>query len=253
MADRLKNLTLASNFTATEHSKASPTLDPANNKLRAPLSVLVIGASRGIGAGIAEAYAKAGAANLFIAARQSSLDKLRAVEQRAKEVAPSSIATKCLAVDITDSTSVAQLAQAVQEEISTLDVVVFNSGTTGPVGVKVDEEDPKDIKEVFDVNVMGAYYVARHFIPLLKASDGAKTFITVGSLAAMVTHENAGGTAYCISKFAQARLVEFLSAQYGEEGVLAVGVHPGGVDTDLAASRAPDNYRACKLSDPYIP
>ncbi|KAH4036697.1 hypothetical protein HBI24_091190 [Parastagonospora nodorum] len=249
MADRLKNLTLASNFTATEHSKASPTLDPANNKLRAPLSVLVIGASRGIGAGIAEAYAKAGAANLFIAARQSSLDKLRAVEQRAKEVAPSSIATKCFDVDITDSASVAQLAKAVREEVSTLDVVVLNSGTAGPMGLKVDEEDPKDFQGVLDVNVIGSFNVAHHFMPLLKESGGAKTFIAVGSFAATVTHENLGGTSYCISKFAQARLVEFLSGQYGEDGVLSVAVHPGGVDTELATANAPESFRAYKLHD----
>lgn len=249
MADRLRDMTLASGFTATQYSKASPALDPANNKLSAPLSVLIIGASRGIGAGIAEAYAKAGAGHLLLAARQSSLDKLRAVEQRAKEVAPSSITTTCLGVDITDSASVAQLVKAVREQVSTLDVVVLNSGTTGPIGAKVDEEDPKNFQGVFNVNVMGAYHVAHHFMPLLKESEGARTFIAVGSFAAMITHENMAGTSYCISKFAQARLVEFLSGQYGEDGILSVAVHPGGVDTELAAETVPESFRACKLYD----
>jgi len=249
MADRLRDMTLAAGFTATQHSKATPALDPANNKLPAPLSVLLIGASRGIGAGIAEAYAKAGAGHIILAARQSSLDKLRAVEQKVKEAAPSSIATTCLAVDITDSASVAQLAKAVREQVRTLDVVVLNSATAGPVGLKVEAEDPQSVQDVFDVNFMGAYRVAHHFMPLLKASEGAKTFIAVGSLAATITLEKISSASYCISKFAQTRLMELLAGQYGDEGVLSVAVHPGAVDTELAASAAPESFRACKLPD----
>jgi NAD(P)-dependent dehydrogenase (short-subunit alcohol dehydrogenase family) len=247
MSHRVKDLLLASEFTSTQHEKATPALDPANNRLPAPLSVLIIGASQGIGAGIAEAYAKAGVTNLLLAARQTSFKKLLAVEQRAREVALSSIATKCLPVSVTDSASVAQLAKAVREEFGHIDVVVLNSGSAGPIGLKVDEDNLEECQNVFNINVMGAFNVAHYFIPLLKESKTAKTFIAVGSYAALTTLENIGGTAYCISKLAQARLMEFLSEQYGEEGVLAVAVHPGGVKTELAETRAPEHYQACKL------
>jgi NAD(P)-dependent dehydrogenase (short-subunit alcohol dehydrogenase family) len=246
MSQRIKDTTLASDFTATQHSKAPTKLDPENNKLTKALNILIVGASQGIGAGIVESYAKAGVANLILAARGSSIDKVLAVERKAKEIAPS-INTKCLDVDITSSPSVAKLVKAVKEEFGRLDVVVLNSGYSGPVVLKVDEGDPQDFRDVFDVNIIGTYAVAHHFIPLLKETDGAKTFIAVNSFAALITSGHIANTAYCISKFAQARFIEFISEQYGADGVLAVAVHPGAVNTEMADKTTPEGFRPCKL------
>ncbi|KAF1851073.1 NAD(P)-binding protein [Cucurbitaria berberidis CBS 394.84] len=248
MSQRQRDTTLASNFTQTKHRQPTRALDPQTNKLPKPLNVLIIGASRGIGEGIAHAYARAGACSLFLAARPSSAQELSAVEQRAKKLNPT-ISTTCFAVDITSSESVASLAQRVKETVSRLDIVVLNSGYSGPVVLKVDEGNPQDFQDVFDVNVQGTYLVAHHFIPLLKESDGAKTFIAVGSFAACIMNGHIANTAYCISKFAQARLVEFLSEQYGQEGVLAVAVHPGAVNTEMANKTTPDSFRPYLTDD----
>ena len=245
MSRRIKDTTLASGFVDTQHSKPAATLDPRNNKLSTPLNVLIIGASKGIGAGIAHAYAEAGAAHLILAARASSSQELAAVEQKVKELNPS-VSTTCLAVDITSSRSVAELAKRVKEEFGKLDIVILNSGYSGPVVLKVDEGDPQDFQDVFDVNVQGTYLVAHHFIPLLKESDGAKTFIAVNSFAALITGGHIANTAYCISKFAQARLIEFLSEQYAADGILAVAVHPGAVNTEMADKTTPESFRPCK-------
>jgi NAD(P)-dependent dehydrogenase (short-subunit alcohol dehydrogenase family) len=123
-----------------------------------------------------------------------------------------------------------------------LDVLVLNSGYSGPVVLKVDEGDPKDFQDVFDVNVIGTYNVAHHFIPFLRESEGAKTFIAVGSFAALVTSGHIANTAYCISKFAQARFIEYLSEQYGVDGILAIAVHPGAVNTEMADKTTPDSF-----------
>jgi NAD(P)-dependent dehydrogenase (short-subunit alcohol dehydrogenase family) len=251
MSQLPQDTTLATNFTQTKHTKASTTIDPQHNPLPGPLNVLIIGASQGIGAGIAYAYAKAGTTNLLLSARTSSLPKLQAVEQIAHELAPS-VRTACFSIDITSSSSVAELAQTVKETYGKLDIVVLNSGYSGPVVLKVDEGDPQDFKDVFDVNVIGTYNVAHSFIPLLKESGGAKTFIAVGSFAALITSGHIANTAYCISKFAQARFVEFLAEQYGKEGVLAVAVHPGAVNTEMADSTTPESFRACELAIGYV-
>jgi NAD(P)-dependent dehydrogenase (short-subunit alcohol dehydrogenase family) len=245
MSRRIKDTTLATNFTKTQHKEASTVLDPKNNTFSSPINVLVIGASRGIGAGIVHAYAQASAANLILAARQSSLDQVREVERRAKELAPS-VNTECLDVDITSPTSVAQLSKTIKEHYGRLDVLVLNSGYSGPVVLKIDEGDPKDFQDVFDVNVIGTYNVAHHFVPLLRESNGAKTFIVVGSFAALITSGDIANTAYCISKFAQARFVELLSEQYGSNGILSIAVHPGAVNTEMADKTTPDSFRPCK-------
>jgi NAD(P)-dependent dehydrogenase (short-subunit alcohol dehydrogenase family) len=247
MSQRIRDTTLASTFTKTIHSKPSATLDPATNKLPKPLNVLIIGASRGIGAGIAFAYAQAGAGSLLLAARSSSAHELAAVAQQAQDLNPST-RIKSLEVDITSNESVAQLAKNVKEEVERLDVVVVNSGYSGPVVLKVDQGNPQDFQDVFDVNVQGTYLVAHHFIPLLKESDGAKTFIAVNSFAACIVNGHIANTAYCISKFAQARLVEFLSEQYGADGVLAVAVHPGAVNTEMADKTTPESFRSCEYT-----
>lgn len=249
MSSRPTDAALASNFTKTRHSKPTDALDPRHNTLPNALNVLIIGASRGIGAGIAYAYAQAGVASLILAARPSSHKEVEAVAQQAKELNPS-VSIKSLPVDITSNESVAQLAKSVREEVKRLDVVIFNSGHSGPIVLKMDEGDPQDFQDVFNINVQGAYLVAHHFTPLLKESDGAKTFIAVNSFAACIINGIIANTAYCVSKFAQARLIEFLSEQYSKDGILAVAVHPGGVDTEMAKS-APESFRPCESARDY--
>jgi len=250
MSSRTKDTALAAKFTQTSHSKAAPALEPQYNKLAHPLNVLVIGTSRGIGAGIAYAFAQAGAANLILAARASSSHEIAAVEQKIHDINPS-VVTTCLAVDITSSQSVATLAATVKERICKLDILVLNSGYSGPVVLKVSEGNPQDFQDVFDVNVQGTYLVAHHFIPLLLESNGAKTFIAIGSYAALITSGHIANTAYTISKFAQARLVEFLAEQYAKEGLLAIAVHPGAVNTEMADKTTPESFRACKFRNSY--
>ncbi|OAG19816.1 NAD(P)-binding protein [Alternaria alternata] len=248
MSQRIRDTTLASGFTKTIHSKPTAALDPASNKLPKPLNVLIVGASRGIGAGIAHAYAQAGAASLLLAARSSSSQELATVAQEAKNLNPS-VSIKSLEVDITSNTSVAQLAKDVKQEVGRLDIVIVNSGYSGPVVLKVEEGDPQDFQDVFDVNVQGTYLVAHHFIPILKESDGAKTFIAINSFGACIVNGHIANTAYCISKFAQARLVEFLSEQYGADGILAVAVHPGAVNTEMADKTTPGSFRPYLTDD----
>ena len=125
---------------------------------------------------------------------------------------------------------------------------MLNSGYSGPVVLKLDEGDPQDFKDVFEVNVNGTYLVAHHFLPLLRDGNDAKTFIVVNSLASLITSGHIANTAYCVSKLAQARLVEYVAEQYGHEGVLAVAVHPGAVLTEMAAQTAPESMMPCRCA-----
>jgi NAD(P)-dependent dehydrogenase (short-subunit alcohol dehydrogenase family) len=251
MSNRTKDVVLADCFTRTLRTKPAPGIDPSKNPLKKPLNVCIIGASRGIGAFIAYAYAKAGAATIILAARPSSSHQLAEVESRCREL-NSSIKTISFGVDITSASSVAELVDKVSSEVSRLDVLVLNSGYSGPVVLKVEDGDPQDFQDVFDVNVQGTYLVAHYFIPFLRESNGAKTFIAIGSFAACINSGHIANTAYCISKFAQSRLVEFISEQYGQDGILAVAVHPGAVLTEMADATTPDSFRKYLIDDPGL-
>jgi NAD(P)-dependent dehydrogenase (short-subunit alcohol dehydrogenase family) len=246
---RTPDVVLADHFTRTQHHKASPAIDPSlpTNKLPPKLNVCIIGASRGIGASVAYAYAQAGICTLILAARPSSSAQLADVQRRCNDINPN-VKIVLLDVDITSVPSVAQLAHNIQTHIPTLDILILNSGYSGPVVLRLTSGDPVDFQDVFDVNVQGTYLVAHFLLPLLLANkEGAKTFLVVGSLAACITSGHIANTAYCVSKFAQTRLVEFIATQYADEGVLCVAVHPGAVLTEMADSTTPESFRKCEF------
>ncbi|KAF2630323.1 hypothetical protein BU25DRAFT_484336 [Macroventuria anomochaeta] len=182
MSNRKKDVLLADCFIQITHSHPTPALDPSTYKLKAPLNVLIIDASRGIGASIAYAYARAGTAKLILAARASSSKELYAVVQQASCLNPS-VPISYVPVNITSPSRVATCAGG----------------------------DLQDSKDIFDFDVQGTYLVGHHFIPLLRKSDGTKTFIAVNSFAALITSGHIANTAYCVSKLAQARLMEYVA------------------------------------------
>lgn len=86
--------------------------------------------------------------------------------------------------------------------------------------------------------------MTRSFLPLLLASK-AKTVLNISSAGAHVT--SYGGSAYQTTKFALLRLSEFTNVEYGEQGILAYSLHPGGVVTQLAQGmpQAMQDRREC--------
>ena len=212
-------------FVATKRHAPTPSTDPRRVKLPSPSVVCIIGASRAIGAAIATSYAKAGASGIIVAARSTS--DLEAVAKECRML-NSAAEVKSIECDISSSSSVGQLAQAVKHDFGRVDVVIANSAYAGPLNQRVDEIDPTDFRRNFEVNTLGAFHAAHHFIPLLLATqDGAKAFLAIGSSAAWHFSGPVVSLGYNSSKLAQVRLVEMLAVQYAEEGLLSVTVHPG--------------------------
>ena len=230
------------NFTTTKRSKICPATDPSRLHLPPNSVVCILGASRGIGASIAEAYAKASAHTIILTARTTS--SLEAVAAQCKSI-NSSVATQCESCDVSSNTDVENLAAKIEEQYGRLDIVIYNSGYYGTFVPRVTEGNPLDWERCLDVNTLGTYYAAHHLLPLLLRTDGPRAFIVVSSAAAWVTQGPIANPAYCISKLAQVRLVEMMAIQYAEEGLLTVAVHPGAVETDMTEA-APEAFRPCK-------
>lgn len=95
------------------------------------------------------------------------------------------------------------------------------------------DSDPDEWWRTWQVNTFGAYLVVRATIPLLlKKNDGLKTILNVSSVGAHILM--AGGSAYQSGKLALIRFTEFINEEYGEQGLLSIAVHPGGVMTELS-------------------
>ncbi|KAI0113597.1 hypothetical protein GGR51DRAFT_19041 [Nemania sp. FL0031] len=232
--------TVHQSFIKTHHAEIYDSINPSILKLPSDYVICIIGASRGIGAQIVYAYAAAGASGIIIASRSSSHDLLSSVADKARSLNPHAtvITASC---DLTSSSSVAHLAGIVETSFPHLDTIIVNSGFSGPVTLRVDDGNPADFKACAEVNYLGPYYAAHWFLPLLKRADGrAKTFITVSALAALITSGPIANVGYCVSKIAQVRLIEMIAEQHSREGVLAIAIHPGAVETEMAAAAPPE-------------
>ena len=190
------------------------------------------GASKGVGRHTALSFARAGASKIAIAARtdmSSFSAELTAAAKSAGKAPPQALS---LAVDVSSEGSVAEAAKKVETEFGRLDILLNNAGYLEKF-VPPHEQDPSDWWKTWEVNIKGPYLVTRAFIPLiLKSEGGLKTILNVSSIGAHIARSGASG--YQMGKLALLRFGEFLNADYGEQGVLSFGIHPGGVPTELA-------------------
>jgi NAD(P)-dependent dehydrogenase (short-subunit alcohol dehydrogenase family) len=237
-------------FVPTSHSDIYPAIDPTSMTLPKPCVVCVVGASRGIGAGIAQAYAKAGATGLVLASRRVS--DLEATAASCTEI-DAEAKIEIVECDIASDVSVSALADKIQALFGRLDVVVVNSGVSGPVVLKLTDTDPATFQQTSDVNYVGFFLCAKFLIPiLLGTKDGAKNFITVSSFAALIVRGPIANAQYCVSKLAQLKLMEHIHEQYRHEGLLSWSVHPGAVNSEMAAETTPDVFKSYLTDSPEL-
>lgn len=237
-------LAAADGFTTSSQSKVPAELDPKLTKFPSGYTACIIGASSGIGEHTAYAYATASATNVILASRD--MTSLANVAKQAKQLNGSGT-VEVQACDVASAVSVEKLAEFIKSKFGRLDAVVLVSGYAGPVTLRIDEGKPEWVQQAFNTNTMGTYHVAHYLMPLLlSSSNGAKTFVAIGSFAGCIRRGPIANTGYCVSKMAQIRLIEFLNEQYGSKGLLAVCMHPGAVLTPMAQGNTPEEFMPCE-------
>ncbi|KAH8651176.1 hypothetical protein BX600DRAFT_473205 [Xylariales sp. PMI_506] len=229
-------------FTAKTFKEIHPAIDPANiPEHSGPYVVCVIGSSRDIGAGVATAYAKSGATGMVLSSRTTST--LDATVAACRKINPN-IVIETVACDISDAASVAALAEAARARFGRLDVVIINSGFSGMCLTNILDVEPESYQQAINVNYVGTFHVARSMIPLLLESPGgAKTFICVSSIAALIVRGPIANAQYCVSKLAQLKLMEHLHEEFhAAKGLKTYSIHPGAVASEQALATAPKEF-----------
>ena len=174
---------------------------------------VVTGASRGLGAGLAQAFAAAGH-RLGLCARSHP----------ALPDGPDVVARS---VDVADAAAVEAFAAEVAERLGPIDLWVNNAGVLGPV-MPLRDAAPAEVAANLSVNVLGVVHGTQSF--LRHRASGA---VVVNISSGAASNAYAGWGAYCAAKAAVEQLTDVVALE--EPDIRAYAVAPGVVDTDMQA------------------
>jgi NAD(P)-dependent dehydrogenase (short-subunit alcohol dehydrogenase family) len=198
-------------------------------------TVLITGASRGIGLALAGQLARHGWRVLAGARHPASA---HALQVAARAVSPGSI--EILSLDVRDDASVRAAEEDASVKTRALDVLVNNAGVFPEEGSEPLELLPLDcFEQAFAVNVVGVARVTRVFLPLLTRAAHPRV-VNMSSLAGSVAaKEDSRHYCYSASKAALNMLTRAMAAELRPRGVTVVAVTPGWVKTEIGGPRAP--------------
>jgi 3alpha(or 20beta)-hydroxysteroid dehydrogenase len=180
---------------------------------------IISGASRGIGAATARLFVAEGASVV--------VGDIRDPDGRATADALGPAAAFCH-LDVRDEQSWTKAVAACHDAFGPVSVLVNNAGVNVVGGLA--ETDPADVRRLFEVNVLGAFFGIRAVLDDMKTA-GRGSIVNVCSTTGLVGL--AGNGAYAISKAGSTALARNAAVEYGRFGIRVNSVHPGGVDTDM--------------------
>ncbi len=183
-------------------------------------TVMITGASRGIGADTARIFAAAGANVALLARGEVEISAI------ASEIGPQALAIPC---DVSDYDAVAAAAAQTVDRFGGLDVLIGNAGVIEPIA-HLSQADPEAWGRVIDINLKGVFHGMRAALPVM-LDAGHGTILTVSSGAAHGPVE--AWSHYCASKAGAAMLTACLHKEYGDAGIRAMGLSPGTVATQM--------------------
>ncbi|KAL9067751.1 MAG: hypothetical protein Q9161_006660 [Pseudevernia consocians] len=180
-------------------------------------TIIVTGASRGIGAAIAEFLLKQSHNVVLIARTEQPLEELRKIYPKQVLI---------LAGDLGDFLLAQKAVASALEAFGNLDGLIVNHGMMDPV-MKIETSDIEEWRKLFDVNFFSAVAFAKAAIPTLRESYGCIVFTSSG----VSTGAYSTWGAYGASKAAINHLARQLAVE--EPKVTSIAVRPGVVDTDM--------------------
>jgi NAD(P)-dependent dehydrogenase (short-subunit alcohol dehydrogenase family) len=190
---------------------------------------LITGASRGLGAAAALAYAGEGAHCVLVA---RTVGGLEAVDDRIKAIGGTAT---LVPLDVTDGPGIDRLGAALYERFGRLDILLGNAGILGTLS-PLGHIEPKTFEQVMAVNVTANWRLIRSMDPLLRAAEaGRAIFVTSGVSRRVVAYWGA----YAASKAALDMLVGIYAAEVGHTPVRANLYNPGPTRTRMRADAFP--------------
>jgi 2-dehydro-3-deoxy-L-rhamnonate dehydrogenase (NAD+) len=183
--------------------------------------VLITGAASGLGLSIARKMDAEGKQLVLI-----DIDL-----QQLQEIAESfALAPMLIGLDITDEKAVEDAIKSVFNEWGRIDALVNSAGITGMTNLKSHETNTENIRKVFEVNFMGAYFTSKYVLPIMVQQNYGR-ILHIASVAGK--EGNAGMLAYSASKAAVIGMTKVQGKEYAETGITINAIAPAVIRTAL--------------------
>lgn len=190
-------------------------------------TMLVTGASSGIGYDVAQVLGGLGVRAALMARRQAPLEEL------VSEIRNQGGDGLAIVADVTKREQVMEGVERALNEFGHLDILVNSAGILQPTAIE--KMDPRDLQRMFDVNVLGTLHAIQAVLPSMRQA-GSGAIVNVGSLAGRRGMPPLGG--YSATKFALVGLTEALRVELFGTGVHVALVMPAVVDTPMIRAEA---------------
>jgi NAD(P)-dependent dehydrogenase (short-subunit alcohol dehydrogenase family) len=202
--------------------------DPEPTHIMFGKVALVTGASRGIGAAIADALARAGAHVVLTARDQDALSR------RVQVLKSDGLQATAVPADVRDEASVKALLAEIRERCGRLDAAVNNAAGGGRPPAPLGEWTVEDFDGAIAVNLRGVFLCLKYEIELMLETGTGAAIVNMSSTAG--EQGVAGLTGYTASKFGVGGLTRVAALDYAAQGIRVNAIAPGPILTDRLAA-----------------
>lgn len=194
-------------------------------------SVVVTGASSGMGDAIVRLFAAEGAQIVAVARRKERLEALK------ESLADAPGTVEIYPGDVSDQALCEGMIDFAVEKFGKLDVLINNAGVMddmSPIGDATNEK----YEQVMAVNIFGPFCAMRKAVNVFLSQGNGGTIVNVASLGGMRT---CAGAIYCASKAAVISMTKNTAYMYMKDGIRANAIAPGGIASEIATSMGQPN------------
>lgn len=194
-------------------------------------TVLVTGANKGIGFGIAKHLGLSGW-NIIVGARHQERAEAAIRELKSLNIQ----VLGWIHIELADLSSISEASKEINEKYPELSLLVNNAGIPGDMSVDGQHTELSDIKDTLNVNFIGTFALTKSLMPLLEKNNGRIVNVTVPSEISPYWHP----LAYVTSKAAQNAMMGVMAMEFQQKKtpLEIFSVHPGPTTTDLNGNMA---------------